>query len=84
MPIDPEHGAFEPEATAAMGEAFDAVCKELHDVGERELLRELIAKRIIAAASGGERDPVRLRTAALPRRNGRQIYAELGQAGGST
>jgi ATP-dependent protease HslVU (ClpYQ) ATPase subunit len=61
MPIDPEHRAFEPEATAAMGEAFDAACKELHDVGEREL----IAKRIIAAASGGERDPVRLRTAAL-------------------
>ena len=65
MPIDPKHGAFEPEATAAMGEAFDAVCKELHDVGERELVRKLIAKRIIAAASGGERDPVRLRTAAL-------------------
>ena len=65
MPIDPEHGAFEPEATAAMGEAFDAACKELHDVGERDLVRKLIAKRIIAAASGGERDPVRLRTAAL-------------------
>jgi hypothetical protein len=65
MPIDPEHGAFEPEATAAMSEAFDGACKELHDVGERELVRKLIAKRIIAAASGGERDPVRLRTAAL-------------------
>jgi hypothetical protein len=37
----------------------------LNDVGERELVRKLIAKRIIAAASGGERDPVRLRTAAL-------------------
>ena len=48
-----------------MGEAFDAACKELHDVGERDLVRKLIAKRIIAAASGGERDPVRLRTAAL-------------------
>ena len=65
MPIDPERGAFEPEVTAVMGEAFDAACTELHDVGERELVRKLVAKRIIAAASGGERDPVRLRTAAL-------------------
>ena len=65
MPIDLEHGAFEPEATAAMGEAFEAACKELHDVGERELVRKLIAKRIIAAASKGELDPVRLRGAAL-------------------
>jgi hypothetical protein len=66
MPIDPsiEHCAFEPEATAAMGEAFEATCKELHDGGEPEV-RKLIAKRIIAAASRGEFDPVRLRTAAL-------------------
>jgi hypothetical protein len=36
MLIDPsiEHGAFEPEATAAMSEAFEAACKELHEVGE--------------------------------------------------
>ena len=66
MPIDPslEQGAFEPEATAAMGEAFDAACKTLHDDGKPEV-RKLIAKRIIAAASEGELDPVRLRTAAL-------------------
>jgi len=66
MPIDPsiEHGVFEPEATAAMGEAFEAACKELHGGGEPEV-RKLIAKRIIAAASEGELDPVRLRAAAL-------------------
>ena len=64
MPIDPslEHGAFEPETTAAMGEAFEAACKELHDGSEPEV-RKLIAKRIIAAASKGELDPVRLRAA---------------------
>jgi len=28
-----EQGAFAPEATAAMGEAFDASCEELRDVG---------------------------------------------------
>jgi len=66
MPIDPSiaHLVFEPEATAAMGEAFEAACKELHDGDEPEV-RKLIAKRIIAAASGGELDPVRLRAAAL-------------------
>jgi hypothetical protein len=31
MPIDPftQQGAFGPEATAAMGHAFDAACEEL-------------------------------------------------------
>ncbi len=67
MPIDPslEDGVFEPEATAAMGEAFEAACKELRDVGQFQMVRELVAKRIIAAARTGELDPVRLRTAAL-------------------
>ncbi len=67
MPIDPslEQGAFGPEATAAMSGAFDAACKGLRDVGKADLVRELIAKRIIAAARRGELDPIRLRTAAL-------------------
>jgi hypothetical protein len=69
MPINPftEQGAFEPEATAAMGEAFDAACKELHDSGEPNVRREVIARRIIAAASRGVLDPVRLRATALER-----------------
>jgi hypothetical protein len=67
VPIDPsiEHGVFEPEATAAMGEAFEAALKEVRDASEAERVRELIAKRIIASASKGEVDPVRLRAAAL-------------------
>jgi hypothetical protein len=65
MPIDLEHGAFEPEAIAAMGEAFEAACKELHEAGGRELVRELIAKRIIAVARRGELNPVCLRIAPL-------------------
>lgn len=66
MPSDPslERGVFEPEATAAMGQAFDAACNGLHDAGKDELY-ELIAKRIVAAASRGELDPVRLRAAGL-------------------
>ena len=67
MPIDPslEQGAFEPEATAAMGEAFDAACKELHRTRPLEGVREFIAALIVAAARQGELDPVRLRMAAL-------------------
>jgi hypothetical protein len=48
MPID---GVFEPEATTAMGEAFDAACKDLH-YPKSEDVRELIAGRIVMAASG--------------------------------
>jgi hypothetical protein len=53
------------EATRLMGEAFDAVCKDLHDTGQPALVREIIANRIIKAAKKGERDPVRLRHTGL-------------------
>jgi hypothetical protein len=55
MPIDlsKERGVFEPEATAAMGEAFDAACKELHGAGQPEVVRKLMAERIIAAVKQG-------------------------------
>jgi hypothetical protein len=67
MPTNPfrEQGAFEPEATAVMGEAFDASCEELCEVGQLQMVRKLIAQRIIAAARKGELDPVHLRSAAL-------------------
>jgi hypothetical protein len=74
MPIDHsiENGAFEPDATAAMGEAFEAACKELQHAGHPEVVRKLIAQRIIAAARRGELDPVRLRRAALSGLSGTQ------------
>ena len=58
-------GAFEPEALAAMSEAFDAACEKLGDIGQPEVAHEVIAGRIIAAARLGERDPARLLEAAL-------------------
>jgi hypothetical protein len=45
--------------------ATDAACKGLQDGGQPDLVREIIAKRIIKAAMKGERDPVRLRDAGL-------------------
>ena len=67
MPINPftERGAFEPEATAAMGEVFDTACKELCEVGQLQIVRKLVAQRIIAAARKGDLDPACLRAAAL-------------------
>jgi hypothetical protein len=67
MPIDPclEPGVFDPEATTAMGEAFEAACKELYEAGRLPTVRDFIARRIVAAACRGELDPRRLRTAAI-------------------
>ncbi len=66
MPIRPflEPGEFDPKAVTAMSEAFDAACKQLHYEATRTVL-EVIAERIVAAARTGERDPIRLREAAL-------------------
>jgi hypothetical protein len=60
-------GAFEPEAITAMSEAFETAC-QLHATGQHEVVREVIARRIIIAARFGERDPARLREAALAER----------------
>lgn len=63
--LSTEHGVFEPDATAAMGAAFDTACEELHCTSRPEVVRELIARLVISAASRGELDPVRLRMLAL-------------------
>jgi NAD(P)-dependent dehydrogenase (short-subunit alcohol dehydrogenase family) len=54
------------EALGAVDEAFDAACKALDDTGQPQIVREVIAQRIIEAARRRERDPVRLVEAALP------------------
>jgi len=57
--------AFDDTATSAMGEAFDKACKSLRSFGTACTVREIIAKRIIAVATNGERDPARLFEQAL-------------------
>jgi hypothetical protein len=57
--------AFDDTATSAMGEAFDKACKSLRSFGTACTAREIIAKRIIAVARNGERDPARLHQQAL-------------------
>jgi hypothetical protein len=48
-----------------MSEALDFALKEFANTGQTEGMREVIAGRIIASAKLGERDTVRLLTAAL-------------------
>ena len=59
-------GEFDPEALEVMVKAFDAAYKALDDSGQPKIVLEIIAERIVEAASRGERDPVRLVKAALP------------------
>jgi hypothetical protein len=61
--IRPHDGSFDPDATRAMGEAFDAARMQVEGAGQ--VVHEAIAARIIAAAQRGERDPMRLRNIAL-------------------
>jgi len=57
--------AFDDAATSAMGEAFDKACKSLRSFGTACTVREIIAKRIVAVATNGERNPARLHEQAL-------------------
>jgi hypothetical protein len=57
--------AFDPEATHLMGEAFDLACGSMSNDGQLNVVKEVIAKRIIKAAHKGERDPVQLCERAL-------------------
>jgi hypothetical protein len=60
-----EGAAFDPEVTRVLGEAFDEACCQLNDTGQPEMVREIIARRIIELAYEGERDPVKLSNGAL-------------------
>ena len=55
--------AFTPEATNAMGEAFDLACHVLGEVPPA--VKENIANRVIREAAAGERDLERLLLAGL-------------------
>jgi hypothetical protein len=56
---------FDPEAIHIMGQAYECACKALHDVGQPAVVQDVLAKRIIAIAKTGERDPNRLCNRAL-------------------
>lgn len=60
-----QEAAFSPELTRSMGDAFERATRSLHDTGQPELIKEVMAKRIIEAARRGVRDPRELCMEAL-------------------
>jgi len=64
-PIIHPDNVFDPEATAALGTAYERAIGELHAGSLPEFVREIIAKDILAGAMRGERDPDRLCKSAL-------------------
>lgn len=57
--------AFNPEDTANLVMAYEKAIDQLHGDAFTDLVREIVAKRIIAAALKGERDPDRLSALAI-------------------
>ena len=62
--VRPE-SSFDPELVATLIAAYDKAVASLHDNAQPQVVREIMARRIIEAAKKGERDPDRLRNAAL-------------------
>jgi hypothetical protein len=57
--------AFQPDEVKVLRDAYARACKSLHDKGQPAIVSEIIAQRIIALASDGERDPDKLSEGAL-------------------
>jgi hypothetical protein len=62
-----KNAAFEPELLHTMGEAYDLACKQINGVGD--VVKEVVAQRIINLVASGERDPAVLCDQALAKRN---------------
>jgi hypothetical protein len=58
--LDFSDRSFDAETTAIVKRAFDSACKELGDDSQAECLQKLVGKRLIAIASTGERDPIKM------------------------
>jgi hypothetical protein len=67
LPITPflKGQAFDPEATRAMGVAFDKARQALGLADRTDRATEIVAALIIESAQTGERDPDRLCAAAV-------------------
>ncbi len=56
---------FDPETISILSTAYDKAISAVNGHGQPGVVREVIAKRIVALASKGERDPNRLCEGAL-------------------
>ena len=60
-----QEAAFEADVIQSMAKAFELACGSLHDGSYPNLIREIIAKRILAFAQQGVTDPCLLCETAL-------------------
>jgi hypothetical protein len=58
-------GAYDPEALTLLRNALDQAWSSLPDERRAKMLKSEMAHRILKRAAEGERDPVRLRAAAV-------------------
>lgn len=58
-------GCFDPDAIKSVTGAYEEACAELRVPVESSSLNEIVAKKIIAHATDGERDPILLRDAVV-------------------
>ena len=56
---------FDPETVRVLCDAYDKASRSIHDNGQPDIVKEVIARRIISLAQKGERDPDRLCARAL-------------------
>jgi hypothetical protein len=52
-----QDAAFGPETVASMGEALDRACAAAAALGQPDIHRAIIAKRIVELAKAGEQNP---------------------------
>ena len=65
VPFVRHEAAFDLEATAILISAYETAVERIEDRLQPAALREIAARRIIALASRGKRNPHRLSAAAL-------------------
>jgi hypothetical protein len=58
-------GAFDPDETAVMTAAYGKACQSMHDWEQPEILKDIIAKRILDIVAHGELDPDKICELAL-------------------
>ena len=51
-----ENLSLDPAEMVAVNEAYDLACRTLQNIGQLEVDREIIARRVLQAAKTGERD----------------------------
>lgn len=60
-----QDACFEADVALLMSQAFELACETMQDSGYPDLIKEIVAKRIILCASRGVADPASLCREAL-------------------